>query len=179
MAELATLARPYAHAVFDIAKAGARFDAWSRALALLAAAVAEPQMRNLLASPQRSSEQKAHALIEICRAELDDRGRRFVHVLARNKRIELLPEIRAIFETLRAEQEKILEVEVISAHELAEGERDALVGSLARRFDREIQLSTKVDANLIGGAVVRAGDTVIDGSVRGKLQKLSEALLRV
>jgi len=179
MAELATLARPYAHAVFDIAKASARFDAWSRALGLLAAAVEDEQLRHLLGNPQLSSESKAHTLIELCRAELDDRGRRFVHVLARNKRLALLPEIRAQFEILRAEQEKVLDVEVISAHELSDAERDALTRSLASRFEREVELTSKVDPSLIGGAVVRAGDTVIDGSVRGKLQKLSEALLRV
>jgi len=179
MAELATLARPYAHAVFDIAKAGARLEAWSRALGLLAAAVDAPQVRELLGNPQQSSEQKARVLIDLCRAELDDRGRRFVQVLARNKRLQLLPEIRDAFEVLRAEQQKVLDVEVISAHALNDAERDQLLGALASRFDREIQLTTQVDSSLIGGAVVRAGDTVIDGSVRGKLQKLSEALLRV
>jgi len=179
MAELATLARPYAHAVFDIAKASARFDAWGRALAMLAAAVQEPRLKEMLDSPNLTSEQKAHRLAELCKSELDDRSRRFVHVLARNKRLALLPEIRATFEVLRAEQEKLLDVEVVSAHELSAQERESLERALAARYQRTVQLTARVDEGLIGGAIVRAGDTVVDGSVRGKLHKLAEALNRI
>jgi F-type H+-transporting ATPase subunit delta len=178
MAELATLARPYAHAVFDIAKDAGRLDAWTRALALLAAAVEQPELRDLIEAPERSSEQKAFALIELCRDELDDRGRRFVQVLASNKRLALLPEIRDIFEALRAELQKTLDVEIVSAAPLSEAEAAELERALARRYERRVQLTARVDENLIGGAVIRAGDTVIDGSIRGKLEKLSEALLR-
>jgi F-type H+-transporting ATPase subunit delta len=179
MAELATMARPYAHAVFEIAKSAGRFDAWSRALNYLSAAIGEPRIRDMLESPLLGSEQKAHTVIELCREELDDRGRRFVLLLARNKRLALLPEISVAFEALRAEQEKILDVEVISAYPLTEAETERLVTSLASRYDRKVELATRVDESLLGGAIIRAGDTVIDGSVRGKLQKLSEALLKV
>ncbi len=179
MAELATLARPYANAVFDIAKDEKRMEAWSKALAYLAAAVTTPSIRELLATPNTTSEAKAHKLTEIVGDELDHRGRRFVAVLARNKRLGLLPEIAAQFEALRAEQERTLEVEVISAHPLSPEDEQRLVDALAKRYEREVQLTARVDANLIGGAIVRAGDTVVDGSVRGKLEKLSETLLRV
>jgi len=179
MAELATLARPYANAVFAIAKGESRLDSWSRALAYLAAAVATPTIRELIASPTATSEEKAHRLAELARDELDQRGRRFVAVLARNKRLELLPEIATQFEVLRAEQEKTLDVEVISAHPLDEAERTRLVDALAKRYERKVELVDRVDDSLIGGAIVRAGDTVVDGSVRGKLNKLSEALTRI
>lgn len=179
MAELATLARPYAHAVFDIAKTGGRFPQWSRALALLAAAVSDSRIREMLEAPSLTSEQKAHKLIELCRDELDDRGRRFVHVLARNRRLALLPEISENFEALRAEQERILDAEVISAFPLDATEEAALRRALETRYARTVQLTARVDQDLIGGAIVRAGDTVIDGSIRGKLDKLSEALRRV
>jgi F-type H+-transporting ATPase subunit delta len=179
MAELATLARPYANAVFAIAKSAARAAQWSRALSLLAAAVSEPRIREMLESPNLSSEQKAHRLNELCRDELDDRARRFVLVLARNRRLSLLPEISEIFETLRAEDERMLDAEVISAYPLAPEEEERLSRALAARYARTVQLKTRVDQTLIGGAIVRAGDTVVDGSLRGKLQKLSEALRRM
>jgi len=179
MAEFVTLARPYAHAVFDIAKAAGRFDAWSRALGYLAAAVEQPRIRDMLESPLLSSEQKAYKVIELCRDELDDQGRRFVLLLARNKRLGLMAEISQTYEALRAEQEKVLDVEVVSAYPLTDAEKERLVASLASRYDRRVELASRVDESLIGGAIIRAGDTVIDGSVRGKLQKLSEALLKI
>jgi F-type H+-transporting ATPase subunit delta len=179
MAEQATLARPYANAVFGIAKREKRLDAWSRSLAMLSAAVSAPKIREVLAAPATTAEEKAHRLTELLRDELDQRGRRFVGVLARNKRLELLPEIATQYEALRAEQEKTLEVEVISALTLTEEDQQRLTDALAKRYEREVQLTARVDENLIGGAIVRAGDTVIDGSVRGKLEKLSETLLRV
>lgn len=179
MAELATLARPYANAVFDIAKGEKRLDAWSRALAFLAAAVVSPGVREALADPSTTSDEKAHLLTEVVEGELDPRGRRFVGVLARNKRLGLLPEIAAQYEALRAEQEKTLDVEVISAHQLTDDDRARLIDALTKRYERDVQLTARVDANLIGGAIIRAGDTVVDGSVRGKLEKLSETLLRI
>jgi F-type H+-transporting ATPase subunit delta len=101
-----------------------------------------------------------------------------LEVLARNKRLQLLPEISKQYEMLRAQAEKSLEVEVISAFALEESERQRLVETLKKRFEREIQLTSRVDEQLMGGMVIRAGDTVIDGSVRGKLEKLAETLQR-
>jgi len=99
-------------------------------------------------------------------------------VLARNKRLHLLPEISAQYEMLRAQAESSLDVEVVSAYPLDDAERSRMVEVLKRRFERDIQLTSRVDANLMGGVVIRAGDTVIDGSVRGKLEKLAETLQR-
>ena len=101
-----------------------------------------------------------------------------LEVLAHNKRLQLLPEISKQYEMLRAQAEKSLEVEVISAFALGDSERERLVETLKRRFEREIQLTSRVDEQLMGGMVIRAGDTVIDGSVRGKLGKLAETLQR-
>ena len=178
MAELATLARPYANAVFDLATERDGLERWSRMLGLAAAASREPAVQALIASPAISDEQKAHTLIDLVREELDDAGRRFLHTLAENKRLPLLPEIGGQFEALKAEAERVLDVEIASAVSLSEDELKRFTDALARRFEREIQVSTVVDANLIGGAVVRAGDTVVDGSVRGKLDKLAESLAR-
>lgn len=178
MAELATLARPYASAVFDIARREADLDRWSRMLGFLAAAVSDPTMRILLSAPEVDEVQKAHRLTGICGDELNDRARRFVQVLAANKRLPLLAEIHLQFEDLRAEEQSTLDVEVTSAFPLSEQEMDRLKSALTRRFDKEVNMSATVDGNLIGGAVIRAGDTVIDGSLRGRLGRLAENIQR-
>ena len=179
MAELATLARPYAHAIFDTAKQDRLLDRWSRTLALLAAASTDNSVRQLLDSPATTEVQKAHALAQVCGDELGDKERALLSVLAANGRLTLLGEINAQFEALCAEEERTLEVEVIAAYELSPDQHQTLLEALGRRFECEIQLSSRVDAGLLGGAIIRAGDTVIDGSVKGKLDKLSETLQRV
>ena len=108
--------------------------------------------------------------------ELDDHGRGFLKLLAENKRLELLPEIHEQFQALRAEWERTLEVEVVSAYELDDADAERLKTRLAERYDRQVSMTSRVDSSLIGGAVIRAGDTVIDGSVRGRLGKLAEQL---
>ena len=178
MAELATLARPYANAAFDVAKGDGELDRWSRMLALLAAAAEDVKVQVLLASPEVEEHQTAFKLTEICGPELNDRGKRFVQVLAGNKRLTLLPEIQEQFEALRAEEQATLDVTVTSAYPLADAELDRLKTALSRRFDRDVSMVSEVDASLIGGAVIRAGDTVIDGSLRGRLDKLAETIQR-
>ena len=178
MAELATLARPYANAAFDVAKSDGELDRWSRMLALLGAAAGEEAVQVLLASPEVEEVQKAYKLAEICGPELNDRGKRFVQVLAGNKRLTLLPEIQEQFEALRAEEQATLDVTVTSAYPLSEQELDRLKNALSRRFERDVSMVSDVDASLIGGAIIRAGDTVIDGSLRGKLDKLAETIQR-
>ena len=176
MAEAATLARPYANAAFDVAKAHERLAQWSRTLALLAAAVATREAAALIGDPSLASEAKAHRLAEALRGELDERGRRFVQVLAANKRLPLLPEVARQFEARKAAAEAVLEVEVVAATELSAQQRESFSAALARRFGQAVSLSARVDATLLGGAVVYAGDTVIDGSVRGRLARLAGAL---
>ena len=178
MAELATLARPYANAVFDIAKGAGALDGWSRMLGCLGAVAADAGVRQLLESPEMPDEQKAFRLADICGDELDDRARKMIQVLARNKRLGLIGEIRDQFEELKAQNEKVLEVEVVSARPLSAEQEESIRGALANRYQREVTMSSRVDEQLLGGAVIRAGDTVIDGSVRGKLDKLAETLQR-
>ncbi len=178
MAELATLARPYANAAFDIAKGDGELDRWSRMLALLGAAAENETVRVLLAKPDVEEAQKAQRLSDICGPELNDRGRRFVQVLAGNKRLTLLPAIRTQFEALRAEEQATLDVTVTSAYPLSEQELERLKGALSRRFERDVSMVSDVDGSLIGGAIIRAGDTVIDGSLKGRLNKLAETIQR-
>jgi F-type H+-transporting ATPase subunit delta len=178
MAEVATLARPYANAVFDIAKNSSDLDRWSRMLGCLSAVAADDSVRQLLDAPEMPDEQKAFRLADICGDELDDRARKMIQVLARNKRLGLIGEIRDQFEELKAQDEKVLDVEVVSARPLSAEQEERLRSALAERYQREVTMSSRVDEHLLGGAVIRAGDTVIDGSVRGKLNKLAETLQR-
>ena len=178
MAEVATLARPYAGAAFDLAKSGAELDRWSRMLELLSAAAEDPRMKTLLLAPETDEAQKAFRLIEVCGDELTERARRFVHVLAANKRLLLLGQIRAQFEALRAEEQRSLDVAVTSAFALSDDQEQKLRAVLARRFEKDIQMTSDVDPSLIGGAIIQAGDMVIDGSVRGRLDKLAESVQR-
>ena len=178
MAELATLARPYANAVFDLAKANGALDQWSRMLSFLAAASSEEKVRQMLDSPDVSAEVKARRLTELCGDELNDRARNLVGLLARNKRLDVIEEIAEQFEARKAEEERILDVEVVTAYELSPEQSQKLKSALARKFEREVNLTGRVDDQVIGGALIRAGDTVIDGSLRGRLEKLAESLQR-
>jgi F-type H+-transporting ATPase subunit delta len=178
MAELATLARPYANALFDVAKSEKALEQWSRMLAYLAAAAQADKVRQMLDSPDLASELKAQRLIDLCGEDLSARAKNMVHLLARNKRLGIIGEIRQQFEERKAEEERILEVEVVSAYELSTEQSNKLREALQRKFDREVTLTGRVDPHVLGGAVIRAGDTVIDGSIRGRLDKLAETLQR-
>jgi F-type H+-transporting ATPase subunit delta len=178
MAEQATLARPYSKAVFELAKAQGRLDAWARVLELLAAVVAEEPVRRLLDSPELTDTAKAQRLIRICGEDIDDRGKALINLLAVNKRLGLIGELREQFDVLKAQEEQVLDVEVVSAYELTSAQADMLREALQRKFQREVSMTSRVDTGLVGGALIRAGDTVIDGSVRGRLAKLVEALQR-
>jgi len=179
MADLATLARPYANAAFDVARSSAQLSAWARSLGLMAAATIEPKLEIVIGSPSVDATRKAGIVADLCGEDMSEVIRRFVHVLAENKRLALLPNIFAQFETLRAREEMSLDVEVVSAFEMSGDEIQSLTAALKKRFERDVRLESTVDASLLGGAIVRAGDTVIDGSVRGKIQKMTETLQRV
>lgn len=176
MAELATIARPYANAVFDLAKRDQALDQWSRMLSTLSGTAEHGTVQVFLHSPDLPASAKAYKLGELCGEELDDRGKKFLQALSDNNRLELITEIREQYEVLRAEEEKSLDVEVISAYALSDTESERLRAALNKKFAKEISIQTRVDESLIGGALIRAGDVVIDGSIRGKLNKLAETL---
>ena len=178
MAEIATLARPYANAVFELARSNDRLDKWSRMLGLLSATAQTPEAKALIGSPALPSVAKAHRITDVVGDELDHGGRRFVLVLADNKRLDLLPEIAAQFEERKAQAEQVLDVEITAAVALSEAQVHDYVQALEGRFNQQVNVTAMVEPDLVGGAVVRAGDTVIDGSVRGRLTRLVEALQR-
>ncbi|GAB5497820.1 MAG: F0F1 ATP synthase subunit delta [Pseudohongiellaceae bacterium] len=176
MAELTTLARPYAKAAFQVALDENALDDWSRMLSLTAALTAQERVKLLLQAPALTSEQVADAFVDICGDELSDKGKAFIRLLSENKRLPLLTEILRIFESLKAQQQKSIDVEVITAYEISTEVSEKLASALSKRLQREIKLATHTDQGLIGGAIIRAGDTVIDSSVRGKLAKLTESI---
>lgn len=173
MSQALTLARPYARAAFSASRGEGRIKAWSDALAFAARVAGDPQAQAVLAHPELTPEQAARLLVLDAG---DATFMRFVGMLADNHRLGLLPEIAGLFEQLRAEAERVVKARVTSATALSDAELDAIRGGLRRRFGREVELETAVDPTLIGGAVIDAGDVVIDGSLKGKLERLQSAL---
>jgi len=176
MAELSTLARPYAKAAFVHAKAAQQLASWSAMLQLAAQLASDNRVKAQLNSPQYTSAAKAAQFNQIAGEAFDKSAQNFIGVLAENRRLLLLPQIAQQFEQYRAEQEKSLDVQVTSAFILSDAQQQQLKTVLANRLSREIRLEVVEDKNLIGGVLIKAGDTVIDGSIRGKLEKLAEAL---
>lgn len=174
MAELTTLARPYAKAAFEYAREGRDLDGWSSSLAVAAAVSQTDAVAKLLDSPTLTAEQKAAVLTDVCGDDLNAKVKAFVKVLAENKRIGLIASIYELFENLKAQQEKFSDVEVVSAFALDSTVEMALADKLKSVLASDVSLQTTVDSSLLGGVVVRSGDTVIDGSVKGRLSKLAE-----
>ena len=176
MSELSTLARPYAEAVFRMAQGESDLAGWSSRVATLAAIVSDAQLARLITDPAVSADRVASLIIEVAGADLGERGGNFVKVLAENDRLSLLPEIDAQFETLKANAEGTLEATITSAQPLTQAQVDDLVAGLKAKFNRAVNVQVAVDPELIGGAVIAIGDQVMDGSVKGRLQRMAFAL---
>lgn len=176
MAEKNTVARPYAVAAFRFAQKAGRLAEWSEMLAFAAVVVQDPGMLALERNPKGGPERASALLLELCGERLDASGMNFLRTLVENKRQGLLPEIAAQFEELKKEAESRVDVEVISAFPLQESEQAQLAEALAKRFGKAVNLSSRVDEDLIGGVLVRVGDKVIDGSLRGRIEQLASQL---
>ena len=177
MAELITVARPYAQAAFEFASAEQALKDWSEMLSLLAAIADDAAMHELINSPHLTETQLADLFIQVAGENLNDNCANFVRVLASNGRLLLLPEIAALFEIDRRAAEGTVQAELVTAFPASESQQAEVIASLRKRLGREVELSCSTDAELLGGAIIRAGDLVIDGSVRGKLQRLGTALI--
>jgi F-type H+-transporting ATPase subunit delta len=176
MAELSTLARPYAKAAFEFANAHGALAKWSAMFATLAGVAVQARVSQLLVSPALTAEQQSKVLLDLCGDTLDTAAANFVRTLAANKRLLLLQTIREQFEQLKAQQERTVDVEIASAFELDAAMQEKLATALKSKLSRDVKLHASVDPSLVGGVVIRAGDTVIDSSVRGRLAKLAEAM---
>ncbi|WP_413437981.1 F0F1 ATP synthase subunit delta [Sulfuriferula sp. GW1] len=178
MAEIATIARPYAEAVFSLAKQAGALDAWSEQLALASAVATDPEMSRLAADPKVSAEQFSGLFLAVCGDRLGTEAGNFIRLLVDNGRISVLPEVVAQFEALKASEGGVLDATVTSAFAMSETQLAELSARLETRFKRKINASVNVDPALIGGVVVAVGDEVYDASVRGKLQGMAYALTR-
>ena len=176
MAERATIARPYAKAAFAYARDANALAQWSEGLKTAARIVADPRVAPLTKSPAWSAADLVSLIIDVAEPKLDAGMQNFVRVLAENHRLLLLPEIVAHYEVLRSAVENTVDVEVVSAVPLDAAQADKLRAALSTRLKRKVRMQTSVDSTLLGGAVVRAGDLVIDGSLKGRLQRLATEL---
>ena len=176
MAEPITLARPYAKAVFQVAVESNDLADWSRMLRQIALVCKDERVAILLSSPVITAEEQAVKLIDIFGDALTPAAQNVVKVLAYHGRLTLIAEIVELFEALRAQKEKSVDAMVTAAFEVNDSTVDALAAALTKSLNREVKLVANVDPSLIGGAIIRAGDTVIDSSVRGKLKKLAESI---
>ena len=178
MAEKSTIARPYAQAAFDIANEKGDLKTWSDMLQLIAAVSSDAVMQDVIGNPSIEREKVIDIIFGVCADKLNDAGKNFVKVLADNGRLNIVTEIAERYEEHRAEAEKTVEAEVTSAFSLSEAQIKQMTEALKKRLGREVNLVTKIDESIVGGAIIRAGDLVIDGSVSGQLEKLAGTLMR-
>jgi len=176
MSESITIARPYAQAAFEEAQKLSDLKGWSEALLAVADAVCHPEVRAVVTSPRVAKAQLESLMEGLLGKQAKPQMRNFVRVLIDNQRLLVLPEIAATFETMRAEAEKTVNVVVDSAFELSAAQQEKIVSSLKARMGREIKLVCKINKELLGGVVIRAGDKVIDGSARTRLGEMANAL---
>jgi F-type H+-transporting ATPase subunit delta len=176
MAEISTIARPYAEAIFELASEQSQLPAWSEMLQTMAQVAGDEDMQSVIGNTSVVKEQLVDLFLSICGKSLTKEGENLVKLLVENRRLEVLPEIAQQFETLKAEAEKTIEAEVVAAYKVSVEQQKLLQEQLKLRLGREVNLTCSVDESLLGGAVIKAGDTVIDGSTLGQLRKLSTNL---
>jgi F-type H+-transporting ATPase subunit delta len=175
-ADKATVARPYAKAAFEQARSTGRLAEWSQELGAAAQVVRDPRVARLLDNPEVPPRELAQLILDVAGVRLGEPGRNFMFTLAENRRLGLLPEISALFDELKDEAEGVADVTVTSAAPLDEAHRRKLAEALERRLKRRVRMHCKTDPALLGGAVLRSGDLVIDGSLRSKLERMAYVL---
>ena len=178
MAENSTIARPYAQAAFDIAKEKGDLKAWSDMLQLIAAVASDAVLSDMISNPSIEREKIVEIIVDVCGDNLDELAKNFVKVLADNGRLNVATEIAQGYEERRAEAEKTVEAEVTSAFPLNDAQVKSMTEALKKRLGREVTLITTVDESIVGGAIIRAGDLMIDGSVSGQLDNLATTLMK-
>ncbi|BDX08693.1 F0F1 ATP synthase subunit delta [Planctobacterium marinum] len=175
MSELTTVARPYANAAFDYAVEKQAVNNWLEMLHFAAEVAKNESVKEIL-SGSTAADTLADLFINLCGEQLNENGQNFIKVLAENKRLQALPEILVLFTELKAEYEKEIDVDVTSATDLSDAQQQEISQSLEKRLARKVKLNCNVDPELIAGFVIQAGDMVIDGSIKSKLNRLTDAL---
>jgi len=176
MSSLTTLARPYAKAAFELANGDSNLAGWDDMLSAVAVVTSDESMADWLQSPHSTAGKAVEIIVEALGGDVDARFQSYLGVLADNGRLSLCAEISRMFKELRLIAEKRLQVRVVSAVALQDSETERMQAALAKRFDREITLKNEIDADVLGGAIIYAGDQVIDGSLLGRLNRLEASL---
>ncbi len=176
MAELITVARPYAEAVFRVAKDERSLAPWGEALAWLSALLNDPALLGVVTSPETTAAQAEKLLADLLGDKATAEVKNLVAALAENRRLVLLPEIASQFEALKKQEEGVLAAKVTSAYPLSDAQAAELAETLKSKYGKPVELSVSVDPELLGGVAIQIGDDVIDASVRGKLQAMAVSL---
>lgn len=177
MLENATVARPYAQAVFEVAQAQSALPEWADMLNHAAAIVADPDMRRVLNDPRIERAKKERVFFDIAGDKLNPAAKNMVRVLLDAGRVLVLPDIAELYGQLKAQTEGMLDIDVATAFPLEPSEETLLANAVKKRLGRDVGVHTHVDPALIGGAIIRAGDLVIDVSVRGRLKQLANRFI--
>ena len=175
MSELTTVARPYAKAAFDYAVEANAVDNWYEML-VFAAEVSNNETMTSYLSGGASVDQAQELFLNVCESQLDSNGQNLIKVMAENERLLVLPQVASLFSELKAEYEKEVAVDVTSAVELTAEQQTTLSAALEKRLARKVKLNCIVDVNVVSGLIIKAGDMVIDGSIRGKLNRLATTM---
>jgi F-type H+-transporting ATPase subunit delta len=176
MSEQISLARPYAKAIFELARDAGEYTEWSDQLELLAMIAQDAAMIGVIHNPDVSEQQLAELIIGVAGDQLNEQGQNLVKLLVRNDRVSAVTDINQQFLVLRDNAEQVIEAQLITASEVDEAQKKNIEAALSSRLGKQIKLETTVDESLIGGAIVRAGDWVVDGSVKAQLQELIGAI---
>lgn len=176
MSELATLARPYAAAVFKRAKETNATKEWSQSLSFMSAVLENKDIAVVVDNPKVNKQKLSELMLDICQEQLTVENSNFLKLLVHNNRLVLLPQISKLYESYKAEDEGYVEVEVVSAYTLSKESKQSFSVTLEKTLGKKIHMNVSVDKTLIGGVLVRAGDRVIDGTIKGRLQHMHKAL---
>jgi len=176
MAEISTIARPYATAVFNFANESKGLSNWSDTLVLLSAVIQDEHIKLIIEDSKVLDSDREDLILNVCKGKLDENGSNFVKLLVENKRLLILPEISQFFEELKADAEGLIEAEIIMAEKPNQKTVDDLLKSLEKKFNKKIEGKVVIDKNIIGGTKIVVGDSVIDASVRAQLDNLAFTL---
>ncbi len=176
MAEAITIARPYAEAVFKLAKEEKKLSVWSEMLDVILLVISDKQISAILNNPLIPAHKLSEIIIDSCADSLNKQAKNLITVMVDNKRLQIFPQLKALYEQLRTQHENILEAKIISAFPLKPDQEERLVSALRAKFQRKVNVTSAVDADLIGGVKIEIGDQVIDSSVSGKLAAMTAVL---